>query len=77
MKSEISDPGALSGEIEATDCTPLKYTADGSILTVNCADEFLCSRIVDSVESTTGGDMPDCPVPVESTTWGAVKALYE
>ena len=60
----VPDPASLSGTIEATDCSfpfPLKFTADGSNLTVNCPDLPLqCGRIV----------------PVESTSWGRVKALY-
>ena len=78
----VPDPNALSGTIEATDCSlpfPLRCTADGSILTVNCPDEFRCGDFLHRVEPTPGGDAPlDCiPVPVEPTTWGAVKALYK
>ena len=59
----VPNPAALSGTIEATDCTdpaPLTSTADGSDLTVNCSDPDRCGRIV----------------PVENTSWGRIKALY-
>ena len=60
----VPDPNEIDGILAAADCSspfPLKLVADGSELTVRCPDEVQCGRVV----------------PVESTTWGRVKALYE
>jgi hypothetical protein len=55
-----ADPMALSGQIEAIDCSdpPVKFFPTGGHAIVNQTPECMCS------------------VPVESTTWGGVKALY-
>jgi hypothetical protein len=58
----VPSPLALSGTIEGVTCAFVEATADGSNLTVNCPDiPVQCGRIV----------------PVESTNWGKVKALYK
>ncbi|MCH7548167.1 MAG: hypothetical protein IH969_01295 [Candidatus Krumholzibacteriota bacterium] len=60
----VPAPGAITGTIDAVDCSlpfPVVSVAGGSTLTVNCPDEGQCGGVV----------------PVESTTWGRVKALYE
>jgi hypothetical protein len=58
----VPNPASLSGTIEGVNCDNLKFTADGSIFTVNGDPEICpCGRII----------------PVEETNWGQIKALYE
>jgi hypothetical protein len=57
----VADPSSLSGQIEGVDCaTPANKTFPGA------------GYIVVNPDATCG-----CPgSPVESATWGSVKALY-
>jgi hypothetical protein len=59
MISIVPDPAALSGQIEAVDCTSTKVFPTGGAGILN--SDGTC----------------DCNVPVEETTWGGVKALYQ
>jgi len=58
----VPDPKGPWGTIDAVTCSPKElFTADSSTLTVNCPNEDRCEGVL----------------PVESTTWGQIKALYE
>ncbi len=64
----VPDPGSLTGEIEAVDCTlpsPIKYFPEGGVSLVNTDENCGCYWY-----------WPPWPTPVETTTWGQVKALY-
>ena len=60
MISIVADPGALSGAIEAVDCDEFKVFPTGGAGIVN----------------PDGSQDCDCSTPVQETTWGGVKALY-
>lgn len=55
------DPAAPSGEIEAVDCFDNVLTASGGAGIINSTSNCTC----------------DCCNPVEATTWGRVKALFQ
>lgn len=58
----VPDPAAPSGQIEAVDCSdpPVKVYPTGGVGVVNPDGTCPCNP----------------PIPVEQSTWGAVKALY-
>ncbi|MCH7549448.1 MAG: hypothetical protein IH969_07950 [Candidatus Krumholzibacteriota bacterium] len=63
----VAHPAPVIGRIEGVDCTPpaaggpFEFTADGSVLTMNDPGEDCECGIV---------------VPVKSSNWGQIKALY-
>jgi len=56
------DPVAPSGHIEVVDCSYNLLYATGGVGLINAAPQCTCGY--------------PCPVPVEDTTWGRVKAAY-
>ncbi|MCH7549447.1 MAG: hypothetical protein IH969_07945 [Candidatus Krumholzibacteriota bacterium] len=63
----VAHPAPVIGEIQGVDCTPeaqggpFEFTADGSVLTMNDPGEDCECGIA---------------VPVKSSNWGQIKALY-
>jgi hypothetical protein len=63
--SVVPHPEALTGKIEGVDCAQTKTFPTGGQAIVN-----------PTVDCDCGGCPPPPPNPVESTTWGAIKAMY-
>jgi hypothetical protein len=59
--SVVPDPGALTGEIEGVDCS----TPEQKTFPTG------------GVGIINGDGSCDCNVPVEETTWGGIKSLYQ
>ena len=57
----VPDPAAPSGGIEGVNCADVKVQPNGSFLSFNDDGSCQCGEIV----------------PVEATSWGRLKALYE
>ena len=63
----VPDPASTSGTIESIDCTlptPIKYIAGSSLLHHNPGGAYICIPLC--------GHEP----PVENTSWGKIKTLY-
>ena len=71
------DPLAPTGLIEVVDCNQQKLIASGGVLWVN-PDWVTCGCWINASGSKSPSASPVCtpPVPVEPSTWGAVKSLY-
>jgi len=63
-----SDPSPALGE----NILPPHYTRGDVSLTESCVD-----NLDNDGDSLRDGSDPDCVTPVEPSTWGAIKALYE
>jgi hypothetical protein len=57
----VPDPAALTGEIEAVNCSQVKVFPNASFLSFNEDGSCVCGEIT----------------PVEESSWGRVKALYQ
>lgn len=65
-------PAAQSGQVEATTCTGVVYSHEGGGICIKPGVGCYCNLLGPPYHEIPCAE----PVPVESTSWGKVKALY-
>ena len=86
----VPDPNALSGTIEVFDCSVTKLVGSGGVLHVNGDGSCNCYIANAEIQAAAQRDRKELPVdpsgssflaqcisvPLETDTWGHIKALY-